>query len=82
MDEYLPDFEFSKILAVQIKGWQVCFDTAISDAPFVRHYRVDSPNTTKMKLLKKDYSSPHNFVYSLLYLMQRRDFEVLLKKKC
>jgi len=36
----------------------------------------------KMKLLKKDYSSPHNHVFSVLYLMTRRDFEALLKKKC
>jgi hypothetical protein len=71
MKEWAPEYQLDKMLAVQIKGWQVCFDTAISDAPFVRHYRVDSTNTMKMKLLKKDYSSPQSFVHSLLYLMQR-----------
>jgi hypothetical protein len=30
-----PEFEPHGIVPVQIKGWQVCFDTAISDAPFV-----------------------------------------------
>jgi len=58
MQKIIPNYIPTKIMAVQIKGWQVCFDTAISDAPFVRHYRVDSPNTMKIKLLKKDYSSP------------------------
>lgn len=48
----------------------------------MRHYRVDSPNTMKMKLLKKDYSSPHNYVFSLLYLMPREHFKQMLKKKC
>lgn len=76
-----PDFEPFGIVPVQIKGWQVCFDTAISEAPFVCDYRPDSPNTQKMKLLKEDYTTPSNNVYSLLYLIRRTDFEKMLKLK-
>lgn len=36
----------------------------------------------KMKLLKKDFSSPHNYVFALLYLMPREHFIQMLKKKC
>lgn len=77
-----PEFQPFEVAPVQIKGWQVCFDTAISDAPFVCKYRPDSPNTQKMKLLKEDFSQPTNGVFTLLYLLRRADFETMLKHKC
>ena len=59
----------------------MCFDLAISDAPYTRPFQVDSPHTVKGKLSRKDYSTPQNKLYARLYLITQDQLLHLLKVK-
>lgn len=67
--------------SVAFTGFQMCFDLAISDQPYTRAFQVDSPNTMKGKLAKKDYSTPLNKLYARLYLITEDQLLHLLKAK-
>ena len=65
-----------------INGYQLCFDQALTDLPFVKQYKIDSPNTSKLKLLKNDFSNAASFFYAHLYLITKKELITLLYDKC
>jgi len=60
-----------EIQSVVINNYQLCFDQAISDFPLVKDYQPPSPNTSKFKIIRKDYSEPSNHIYARLYLIKK-----------
>jgi len=70
-EKLFPDSPPIKSQSCIIRGYQLCFDQALADTPFAKVFIPDSPNTSRCKLLKKDFTQPQSFIYTNLYLITR-----------
>jgi hypothetical protein len=65
-----------RVKSAVVPGYQLCFDQALSDYPYVRVFQEMSPMSAK-----QGKEPPMDFVYVKLYLLKRDQLIELLKVK-